>query len=87
MRRSSLMLESLYDENINAAYEFKIDGDVINYKDAFIGALNDPIEVAATAFINGISNLTLKIAKMHNITVVLFRVYDNSGFRLFLEGS
>ncbi|WP_086321802.1 carbamoyltransferase HypF [Campylobacter devanensis] len=69
--QAPMMLEALYDENINAAYEFKIDGDVINYKNAFIGALNDPMKVAATAFINGISNLALKIAKMHNLPVVL----------------
>ncbi|WP_086241141.1 carbamoyltransferase HypF [Campylobacter devanensis] len=69
--QAPMMLEALYDENINAAYEFEIDGDVINYKNAFIGALNDPMKVAATAFINGISNLALKIAKMHSLPVVL----------------
>ncbi|MBR2148202.1 MAG: carbamoyltransferase HypF, partial [Campylobacter sp.] len=69
--QAPMMLEALYDENINAAYEFEIDKDIINYKNAFIGALNDPMEVAATAFINGISNLALKIAKMHNLPVVL----------------
>lgn len=69
--QAPMKLESLYDESLDVAYEFNIDSGVIDYKDAFIGALNDTPVVAATAFINGLANLALKIAQTYALPVVL----------------
>lgn len=69
--QAPMMLEALYDESLDAAYEFEIKGEKISYQNAFIGALNDPKEIAATAFINGLANLAVKIAKQNNLAVIL----------------
>ncbi|MDO5045813.1 carbamoyltransferase HypF [Campylobacter sp.] len=62
-------LEALYDENLDVSYEFKITDKKIEFKEAFMQALKDDKITAATAFINGICEVMLKIAleKKHDI--------------------
>lgn len=69
--QSGMALEALYDENIKASYEFEIASDgLISLKNALIGALKDEPSFAATAFINGLADLVLKIAKFEKKDVI-----------------
>ena len=69
--QAPMMVESLYDESLDVAYEFSINDGVISYEDAFKGALIDEPRIAATAFINGLANLALDIASIYNLPIVL----------------
>lgn len=59
--QAAMKLEALYDDSLDVAYEFKIKNEKIEYKEVFLGALNDEPKVAATAFINGLANLILTV--------------------------
>lgn len=77
--QSGMELENLYDENLDYSYEFEISNGVINFKNAFQKALQDEPKMAATGFINGISNLIINIAKSQNLEVLLSGgVFQNS---------
>ncbi|MDL0089737.1 carbamoyltransferase HypF [Campylobacter gastrosuis] len=77
--QSGMELEALYDENLNVSYEFAVCNGVINFKDAFLNALNDEPKIAATALINGLIDLIFKVAKEHNLEILLSGgVFQNS---------
>lgn len=66
---SGMRLEALYDDTLDVSYEFDIKNDEISYKNALIGSLKDDKITAATAFINGLSNLIVNIADNYNIEI------------------
>ncbi|MGH1600991.1 carbamoyltransferase HypF [Campylobacter majalis] len=69
--QSGMELETLYDESLDVAYELEICNGIIGYKKAFINALKDEPKVAATAFINGLANVILAIAKEQKSEILL----------------
>lgn len=69
--QAPMYLENFYDKNIKKAYEFKLVNNEIDFSDAFIKAQNDNPKIAASAFINGLANLILNLAKIHKRKVVL----------------
>ncbi|MEE3777149.1 carbamoyltransferase HypF [Campylobacter sp. CX2-4080-23] len=69
--QAPMMVEALYDESLDLAYEFSINDGIISYENAFKKALVDEPRIAATAFINGLANLSLEIASSYNLPIVL----------------
>ncbi|NLY04103.1 MAG: carbamoyltransferase HypF [Campylobacter sp.] len=65
------MIEKFYDSNIKQSYKFTFQNGIIEYKDAFLGALSDDKFSACTKFINGLADLVLNIALKERLDVVL----------------
>ncbi|WP_069632845.1 carbamoyltransferase HypF [Campylobacter pinnipediorum] len=77
--QTGMELEKFYDENLDFSYEFKLDDGIINFKDAFLGALKDDKTKASTGFINGVANLMCKIAIKEDLEVIFSGgVFQNS---------
>ncbi len=68
---SGMMLEALYDKNLDACYKFSLDDGVIGFKEAFKSALKDEPRVAATAFINGLADIIFEISKKEKMEILL----------------
>ena len=68
---SGMMLEALYDKNLDACYKFSLDDGVIGFKEAFKSALKDEPRVAATAFINGLTDIIFEISKKEKMEILL----------------
>ena len=73
--QAPMHLESLYDKNLDACYDFHIQKrdkvEIITYKSAFERALVDKAQVAATGFINGIAKLIATSSERYKIPAVL----------------
>lgn len=77
--QAGMMIESKYDENIKDTYEFNLNKNVIEYKNAFLNSPKDDLNVACSKFINSICAIMIQIAKKHNLEVVLSGgVFQNS---------
>ena len=69
---SGLLIESLYDENINESYEFYLDGELIRYKHIFPQILKDMNpKLIATKFINALVDIFFKISNSYDLDIAL----------------
>lgn len=69
---SGLMIEGLYDESLDEAYELVLEGNIIRYKHIFLEMLEDKEpRIIATKFINALANIAVLVAKKYNMTTVL----------------
>ena len=69
---SGLIIESLYDENIDESYEFYLDGGVIRYKHIFAQMLKDrDPKVIATKFINALVDIFFKVSQKYELDIAL----------------
>ena len=73
--QAPMHLESLYDKNLDACYDFHLQKrdkvEIITYKSAFERALIDAPQVAATGFINGIAKLIATLSERYKMPAVL----------------
>ncbi|RAX55531.1 carbamoyltransferase HypF [Helicobacter sp. 10-6591] len=69
--QAAILLESLYDANLDTEYDLPFENGIINYKEVFRHALTDSPTRVATGFINALARLIVKTAKIYNLPVVL----------------
>ncbi|WP_331775947.1 carbamoyltransferase HypF [Sulfurospirillum sp. 1612] len=69
---SGLILESLYDETIQGAYEFYLDDGVIYYKHIFAQMLKDKDpKIIASKFINALVDVFFTVSNQYDLDIVL----------------
>jgi len=68
---AGIRLEALYLEGCEESYKFEQENGVISYKSAFLGALKDEPNLAATKFINAVANFIFEFSQNYDFPVVL----------------
>ncbi|MBS4234771.1 carbamoyltransferase HypF [Campylobacter vulpis] len=64
-----LMCEKFYDKKLNLTYNFSFENGIIDFKEAFLGALKDDKTRAVTGFFNGLANCMLELSEGKKVLV------------------
>ena len=68
---SGAILENFYDKNINLFYEFKIENNIVKYKDIFTQMLKDKEpKIIISKFINSLVELIIKLSYEYDLPMV-----------------
>ncbi|MBS4330685.1 carbamoyltransferase HypF [Campylobacter vulpis] len=64
-----LMCEKFYDKKLNLTYNFSFENGIIDFKEAFLGALKDDKTRAVTGFFNGLANCMFELSEGKKVLV------------------